>query len=86
MRIVQTLQVGSLILVLPDGRKFIAYGQSGITPINKQTLHAELHIHNPEFFSRLVREGDLGFADSYLDGLVVHSRLAGVDGFVSCRK
>ena len=68
MRIVQTLQVGSLILVLPDGRKFIAYGQSGITPINKQTLHAELHIHNPEFFSRLVREGDLGFADSYLDG------------------
>lgn len=68
MRIVQTLQVGSLILVLPDGRKFIAYGQSGVTPINKQTLHAELHIHNPEFFSRLVREGDLGFADSYLDG------------------
>ena len=28
LRIVQTLQFGSLILVLPDGRKFIAHGQS----------------------------------------------------------
>mgnify|MGYP006430364477 FL=1 len=68
MRIVQTLQVGSLILVLPDGRKFIAHGQPGVSPISKQALHEELHVHNTAFFSRLVREGDLGFADSYLDG------------------
>lgn len=68
MRIVQTLQVGSLILVLPDGRKFIAHGQPGVSPISKQALQAELHVHNTAFFSRLVREGDLGFADSYLDG------------------
>ena len=68
MRIVQTLQVGSLILVLPDGRKFIAHGQPGVSPISKQALHAELYVHNTAFFSRLVREGDLGFADSYLDG------------------
>jgi cyclopropane-fatty-acyl-phospholipid synthase len=68
MRIVQTLQVGSLILVLPDGRKFIAHGQPGVSPISKQALHAELYVYNTAFFSRLVREGDLGFADSYLDG------------------
>ena len=68
MRIVQTLQVGSLILVLPDGRKFIAHGPPGVSPISKQALHAELYVHNTAFFSRLVREGDLGFADSYLDG------------------
>ena len=68
MRIVKTLQVGSLILVLPDGRKFIAHGQPSVSPISKQALHAELHVHNTAFFSRLVREGDLGFADSYLDG------------------
>jgi hypothetical protein len=50
MRIVQTLQVGSLILVLPDGRKFIAHGQPGVSPISKQALHAELHVHNAAFF------------------------------------
>ena len=54
MRVVQTLQVGSLILVLPDGRKFIAHGQPGVSPISKQALHAELHVHNTAFFSRLV--------------------------------
>jgi cyclopropane-fatty-acyl-phospholipid synthase len=28
---------------------------------------AELHIHNPEIFARLVREGDLGFCEAYLE-------------------
>ena len=68
LRIVQTLQFGSLILVLPDGRKFIAHGQSFAGPLHHDLSCAELHIHNPGFFSRLVREGDLGFADSYIDG------------------
>jgi cyclopropane-fatty-acyl-phospholipid synthase len=29
---------------------------------------AELHIHNPDIFARLIREGDLGFCEAYLDG------------------
>lgn len=46
---------------LPDGRVFRAEG--------KNPGHvAELHIHSDDLFSRLIREGDLGFCDAYLDG------------------
>ncbi|MGH1459259.1 MAG: class I SAM-dependent methyltransferase [Paracoccaceae bacterium] len=51
---------GRLDFVLPDGRRFRAEGQNA-GPI------AELHVHNPEIFARLVREGDLGFCEAYLD-------------------
>ncbi len=51
---------GQLDFVLPDGRVFRATGkQDG--PV------AELIIHNPDIFARLIREGDLGFCDAYLD-------------------
>ena len=46
---------------LPDGRQFRAEGRNP-GPI------AELHVHNPDVFARLIREGDLGFCDAYLDG------------------
>ncbi len=51
---------GRLDFVLPDGRRFRAEGRNP-GPI------AELVIHNPEIFARLIREGDLGFSDAYLD-------------------
>lgn len=51
---------GRLDFVLPDGRRFRAEGQNA-GPI------AELHVHNSEIFARLVREGDLGFCEAYLD-------------------
>lgn len=52
---------GRIDFVLPDGRRFRAdSGNPG--PV------AELVIHNPDSFARLVREGDLGFCDAYLDG------------------
>jgi hypothetical protein len=28
----------------------------------------EVTIHNPDCFARLIREGDLGFSDAYLEG------------------
>lgn len=52
---------GRLDFVLPDGRKFRIDGTS-------PGLAAELVVHNPDLFARLVREGDLGFCDAYLDG------------------
>jgi cyclopropane-fatty-acyl-phospholipid synthase len=55
------MQHGRLDMVLPDGRVFRAAGH-GPGPV------AELHIHNPEIFARLIREGDLGFCEAYLDG------------------
>jgi cyclopropane-fatty-acyl-phospholipid synthase len=51
---------GVLIFKLPDGRVFRAKGQNP-GPV------AELDIHNPDVFARLIREGDLGFCDAYLD-------------------
>ena len=55
------MQRGRLDLVLPDGRHFRAEG-ADTGPV------AELRIANPDVFARLIREGDLGFCDAYLDG------------------
>ncbi len=52
---------GRLDFVLPDGRRFRVEGKApGIT--------AEIGVEHPDLFARLVREGDLGFCDAYLDG------------------
>ncbi len=48
-------------MVLPDGRVFRTEGP-------KPGPVAELHIHNNDIFGRLIREGDLGFCEAYLDG------------------
>ena len=52
---------GRCDFVLPDGRVFRAEGRRP-GPV------AELRIHNGDLFGRLIREGDLGFCDAYLDG------------------
>ena len=57
----QAMKHGRLDMVLPDGRVFRAEG-AGPGPV------AELHIHNADIFARLIREGDLGFCEAYLDG------------------
>jgi cyclopropane-fatty-acyl-phospholipid synthase len=59
--VARRLGEGRLDFVLPDGRRFRVEGK---TP----GIAAELHIHNADLFARLVREGDLGFCDAYLDG------------------
>ncbi|MFD2741114.1 class I SAM-dependent methyltransferase [Sulfitobacter aestuarii] len=56
----QGLQHGRVDFVLPDGRRFRAEGAAP-GPV------AELQIHNRDLFARLIREGDLGFCDAYLD-------------------
>lgn len=55
------LPLGRLDVHLPDGRVFRAQGAAP-GPV------AELHVHNTDLFARLVREGDLGFSEAYLDG------------------
>lgn len=52
---------GRLDFVLPDGRRFRAEGQNP-GPV------AEIHVREPDVFVRLIREGDLGFCEAYLDG------------------
>ncbi|WP_435169495.1 class I SAM-dependent methyltransferase [Falsirhodobacter sp. 1013] len=59
--VVQKLDHGRLQIVLPDGRTFRHDGA-------KPGPAAELRIHDPGVFARLVREGDLGFCEAYMDG------------------
>ncbi|MEM9434880.1 MAG: cyclopropane-fatty-acyl-phospholipid synthase family protein [Pseudomonadota bacterium] len=57
----QKLKVGRLDMKLDDGRVFRVEGAAP-GPV------AEFTVHNPDLFARLIREGDLGFSDAYLDG------------------
>jgi len=57
----QGMNYGRLDIILPDGRRFRAQGA-------KPGLAAEITVHNPDSFARLIREGELGFADSYIEG------------------
>jgi cyclopropane-fatty-acyl-phospholipid synthase len=78
---------GRLDIVLPDGRCFRAEAPNP-GPV------AELRVHDPDIFARLIREGDLGFCDGYLDGMwstpdlqafmdLVHADNPGIyDGFL----
>ena len=55
------MEAGRLDFVLPDGRRFRADG-AGPGPV------AELHVHDADLFARLIREGDMGFSEAYLEG------------------
>ncbi|MEM0936532.1 MAG: cyclopropane-fatty-acyl-phospholipid synthase family protein [Pseudomonadota bacterium] len=57
----RAIRCGRLDVILPDGRIFRVEGDAP-GPV------AELNVHNDDLFARLVREGDLGFSDAYLEG------------------
>jgi cyclopropane-fatty-acyl-phospholipid synthase len=57
----QAMNRGRVDFVLPDGRRFRAEGKA-------PGFVAEIAIHNDDLFARLIREGDLGFSEAYLDG------------------
>jgi cyclopropane-fatty-acyl-phospholipid synthase len=59
--VARKLGEGRLDFVVPDGRRFRIEGA-------RPGIAAEISIHNPDLFARLLREGDLGFCDAYLDG------------------
>jgi len=56
----ESMNYGRLDVVLSDGRRFRAEGKNP-GPV------AEMVVHNDDVFARLIREGDLGFCDAYLD-------------------
>ncbi|MFT5631321.1 MAG: cyclopropane-fatty-acyl-phospholipid synthase [Gammaproteobacteria bacterium] len=59
--VMKTMKRGQIDVVLPDGRTFRAKGRDG-------GYVATLQIHNADLFSRIIREGDLGFCEAYVDG------------------
>ena len=58
--VAKNMHAGRLDFVLPDGRRFRAEGKNA-GPV------AELRIHSDDVFARLIREGDLGFCEDFLD-------------------
>jgi len=58
---VENMKRGRLDVILPDGRRFRAEGE-------EPGFVAEMEVRNPDLFARLVREGDLGFSEAYLEG------------------
>ena len=52
---------GRLDILLPDGRRFRVEGARP-GPV------AEITVHDADVFARLLREGDLGFSEAYLEG------------------
>ena len=59
--VIKKLNNGTLDVKLEDGRVFRAQGLL-------DGPKAEFTVHNDDLFARLIREGDLGFSDAYLDG------------------
>lgn len=55
------MERGRLVFVLPDGSRHVAEGRA-------PGPDAELVLHHRDVFARLIREGDLGFCEAYLDG------------------
>ena len=55
------IRKGRLDVILPDGRHFRTEGPAP-GPV------AQVTIHNPDLFARLLREGDVGFGEAYMDG------------------
>ncbi len=59
--IARRMNKGRLDFVLPDGRRFRAEGK-------EPGAVAEVFVQDPDVFARLIREGDLGFCESYVEG------------------
>jgi cyclopropane-fatty-acyl-phospholipid synthase len=60
LAMLQGIKHGRLDFVLADGRIFRVDGR-------KPGPAAVLNVHHPDLFARLIREGELGFSDAYLD-------------------
>ncbi|MGB0411133.1 MAG: SAM-dependent methyltransferase, partial [Pikeienuella sp.] len=59
--IVSELSKGSLTIVLPDGQRFETVGA-------EPGPAGELIVRQDDLFGRIIRDGDLGFAEAYMDG------------------
>ncbi len=59
--IFRRLSAGTIEISLPDGRHFSARGENpGPT--------GRINVANPEFFTRLIRDGEIGFPEMFMEG------------------
>src|SRR4029450_3177549 len=62
LKALERLSVGRLVLHLPDGTTH-RFGRGG------GQRPGELHVRDLRFFRRVVLDGDIGFAEAYMEGL-----------------
>ena len=74
---ISQVEVGRLDIHFPDGRIFRAQGA-------KPGPVGEVHVHNNDLWARLIREGDLGFGDAYLEEWWSTPDLQGFMDFAHC--
>ena len=61
VRVLRSIRHGSLTIMMPDGQTL--HAGEDVSP-----HRASMQIKTPDFFQRAVLFGDIGFAESYLDG------------------
>ncbi len=66
------MKLGSLAMTLPSG-EIICFGDGG--PDSSHPIRADMQIHRPDFFKRVVLYSDVGFGEAYTDGLYDSSDL-----------
>ena len=71
LKALERLSVGRLTLHLPDGTAH-RFGSEGAKP------EAELHVRDWRFFRRVLLDGDIGFAEAYMEGLCDSPDLPGL--------
>ena len=59
-KILSSIKIGTIEVSLPDGRTFKAEGLS-------EGLVARIDVIDPDCFARLVRDGEVGFLEAYMD-------------------
>jgi cyclopropane-fatty-acyl-phospholipid synthase len=59
--VMQRLEAGAIEIGLPDGRVFKVSGKLP-GPVGR------IDVANPEFFTRIARDGDIGFAEMFMEG------------------
>ena len=75
--ILQGIHVGTLEIELPDTTRYNFKGKS-------RGPKGIIKILNSEFFTRLVREGENGFCESYLDGWWTTPDLMALMDWIQC--
>jgi cyclopropane-fatty-acyl-phospholipid synthase len=59
--VLQRLEAGAIDVALPDGRIFTVSGE-------RPGPTGRIDVDNPEFFTRIARDGEIGFAEMFMEG------------------
>ena len=63
LKILNRLEVGELFLELPNGKSY-KFGRSQ----SKESIKADIRVNEWDVFFNLIRKGDIGFGEDYMQG------------------